>query len=84
MGPLTGQLTVPPAPVRGVAWVAEQTDRRLCEQGSSRRELLGLGVLGPDYDDCKLDGQDRQDVLIRRLAISQARRPEGREEQVDG
>lgn len=77
MGLFTGLLTLPLAPVRGVAWVAEQlaeeADRRLYDEASIKRELLQLEL---DFDEGKLDEDERrelEDALFERLAVSQAR-----------
>jgi hypothetical protein len=84
MGLFTGLLTLPLAPVRGVAWIAEQVvdeaDRQLYDEGSIRRELLQLEI---DADDGKLDEGEREELeeaLLTRLAISQARRTPLQEE----
>jgi hypothetical protein len=88
MGFFTGLLTLPLAPVRGVVWVAEQlmeeTERELYDEDQIRRELLQLEL---DYDDGKIDTQERQareEELVERLAISQMRTAATREEAVDG
>lgn len=85
MGLLTGLLTLPLAPVRGAAWVAEQVaeeaDRQLYDEASIRRDMLQLEL---DYEDGKIDMQEREyyeEQLMERLAISQARRA-AREEEV--
>lgn len=77
MGLFTGLLTLPLAPVRGVAWIVEQVvdeaDRQLYDEGSIRRELLQLEI---DAEDGKLDPDEREELeeaLVARLAISQAR-----------
>jgi hypothetical protein len=77
MGLFTGLLTLPLAPVRGVAWVAEQVadevDRQLYDEANIRRELLALEL---DYEDGKIDDQEREaqeEALFERLAASQAR-----------
>lgn len=77
MGFFTGLLTLPLAPVRGVAWVVEQVvdeaDRQLYDEGSIRRELIQLEI---DADDGRLDPEEREELeqaLMARLAISQAR-----------
>ena len=84
MGLLTGLVTLPLAPVRGVAWVAQQVaeeaDRQLYDEEVIRREMLQLEL---DYEDGKIDLQERQrqeEQLLERLAISQARRAEREEE----
>jgi hypothetical protein len=78
VGLLTGLVTLPLAPVRGVAWVAEQVaeeaDRQLYDEASIRRDMLQLEL---DYEDGKIDVQEREhyeEQLLERLAISQARR----------
>jgi hypothetical protein len=85
MGLFTGLLTLPLAPVRGVAWVAQQVaeeaERQLYDEQQIRRELLQVEL---DYDDGKLGDEERrqlEDALLERLAISQAYR---REEHSDG
>jgi Gas vesicle protein G len=85
MGLFTGLLTLPLAPVRGVAWVTEQVaeeiDRQLYDEDSIRRELLALEL---DYEDGKIDEEEReaQEVaLFERLAISQARAAAFREQE---
>lgn len=87
MGLFTGLLTLPLAPVRGVAWiveqVAEEADRQLYDEGSIRRELLALEI---DYEDGKLARAEREqleEALLARLAVSQARRAALAEEDVE-
>ncbi len=77
MGLFTGLLTLPLAPVRGVAWIVEQVveeaDRQLYDEASIRRELLALEI---DYDDGKLTEGEREELeeaLLARLAVTQAR-----------
>ena len=84
MGLLTGLVTLPLAPVRGVAWVAEQVaeeaDRQLYDEANIRRDMLQLEL---DYEDGKIDMQEREryeEYLMERLAISQARRRAEEEE----
>ena len=84
MGLFTALATLPLAPVRGVAWVAEQVaeeaDRQLYDEGSIRREMLQLEL---DYDDGKIDQRERErqeEQLLERLAVSQARRAAEEEE----
>ncbi len=84
MGLFTALATLPLAPVRGVAWVAEQVaeeaDRQLYDEGSIRREMLQLEL---DYEDGKIDLQERErqeEELLERLAVSQARRAAEEEE----
>jgi hypothetical protein len=84
MGLFTGLVTLPLAPVRGVAWVAQQVaeeaDRQLYDEGSIRREMLQLEL---DYEDGKIDLGERErqeEELLERLAVSQARRAKAEEE----
>ena len=88
MGLFTGLLTLPLAPVRGVAWVADQlleeADRQLYDENNIRREMLQLEL---DYEEGKLDDAERrrlEDDLLERLAISQARRMNALEEDTYG
>ncbi len=88
MGLFTGLLTLPLAPVRGVAWVAEQVleeaDRQLYDEDNIRREMLQLEL---DFDDGKIDEEERrqrEDALLERLAISQSRLANLEEEDHDG
>jgi hypothetical protein len=84
MGLFTALATFPLAPVRGVAWVAEQVaeeaDRQLYDEGIIRREMLQLEL---EFDDGKIDQierQRREEDLLERLAVSQARRAAEEEE----
>ena len=88
MGLFTGLLTLPLAPVRGVAWVAErvaeEVERELYDEGNIRRQLLQLEL---DHDDGKLSDEERsaqEEVLLQRLAISQIRDEMPGEELADG
>lgn len=88
MGLFTGLATLPLAPVRGVAWVAEQlveeADRQLYDENNIRRELLQLEL---DFDDGKISEEERQhreDDLFERLAVSQARKTQWAEGDFDG
>lgn len=88
MGLFTGLLTLPLAPVRGVAWIVEQVadeaDRQLYDEASIRRDLLQLEI---DAEDGRLDPVEREELeeaLMARLAVSQARRAPHQEEVEDG
>lgn len=77
MGLFTGLLTLPLAPVRGVAWVLEQVvdeaDRELHDPARIQRELLQLEL---DHEDGLIDDAEREaaeDVLFQRLAESRER-----------
>ncbi len=81
MGLFTGLLTLPLAPVRGVAWVADQVaqeaDRQLYDDGRIRSELLQLEL---DAEEGRLSEEEirsREDELFARLAVSQARAASG-------
>ena len=74
MGLFTGLITLPLAPVRGVAWIAEQVmeelERELYDEESIRRELLQLEL---DHDDGLIDEEERrvrEEALLERLAMS--------------
>lgn len=76
MGLFTGLITLPLAPVRGVAWIAEQVmdelERELYDEDSIRRELLQLEL---DHEDGLIDEEERrvrEEELMERLAISQS------------
>jgi Gas vesicle protein G len=88
MGLFTGLITLPLAPVRGVAWIAEQVmeeiDRELYDEDGIRREMLQLEL---DFDDGLIDEEERQareEVLLERLAMSQADHDHVAEEADDG
>lgn len=82
MGFFTGLVTLPLAPVRGAAWVAEQVadeaDRQLYDEEQIRREMLQLEL---DSDDGKIGEEERaemEDALLDRLAIARERAREER------
>jgi hypothetical protein len=82
VGFLTGLATLPLAPVRGTAWVAQQVadeaDRQLYDEAQIRREMLQLEL---DYDEGKIGDEERanmEDALLERLAIARERRREER------
>jgi Gas vesicle protein G len=88
VGLFTGLITLPLAPVRGVVWVAEriaeEVDRELYDEGNIRAQLLQLEL---DHEDGKLSDEERsaeEEVLLQRLAISQARDEMVGEELIDG
>jgi hypothetical protein len=83
VGFFTGLVTLPLAPVRGAAWVAEQVadeaDRQLYDEEQIRREMMQLEL---DYDDGEIGDEERadmEDALLDRLAIARERE---REEQL--
>ena len=87
MGLFTGLITLPLAPVRGVAWIAEQVmeemDRELYDEDNIRREMLQLEL---DFEDGLIDDDERQvreEALLERLAISQASDEPLADEEID-
>jgi hypothetical protein len=88
MGIFTGLVTLPLAPVRGVAWVAEQiaaeADRQLYDESQIRREMLQLEL---DFDDGMISEEERrhrEEALLDRLAVSQERAALAREDDLNG
>ena len=78
MGLITGVLTLPLAPVRGLAWVAgqlqDEAENQLYNEDRIRAELLQLEM---DSEDGLVDEAERavrEDDLFERLAIADARR----------
>lgn len=78
MGLLTGVLTLPLAPVRGLAWVAAQlqdeAEDQLYNEERIRAELLQLEL---DSEEGLVDDAERaarEDDLFERLAIADSRR----------
>ena len=71
MGLITGLLTLPLAPVRGVAWIgeqiAEEADRERSDETRARKELarleldLELGRIG------EAEFEEREEELLERL-----------------
>jgi gas vesicle protein GvpG len=87
MGLFTGLLTLPLAPVRGVAWVVEQVvdeaDRQLYDEDVIRRELLALEIDDEDGNLTRAEREELEEALLARLAVSQARRAALAEQEVD-
>jgi hypothetical protein len=78
MGLFTTLVTLPLAPVRGAAWVAQQVaeeaERQLYDESRIRRELLQLEL---DHDAGMVDDEEyaeRTDALLERLAEARAHR----------
>jgi Gas vesicle protein G len=71
MGLITGLLTLPLAPVRGVAWVAEQVadqaEQEMYDEGKIMRELAALELAheAGEIDDATL--AEHEDLLLERL-----------------
>jgi Gas vesicle protein G len=78
MGFFTGLLTLPLAPVRGVAWVAEQVteeaERQLYDEDRIRAELLQLELDAEDGAIDEDEQREREEELFDRLAVAQMRR----------
>jgi hypothetical protein len=88
VGFVSALVTLPLAPVRGVAWVAEQlleeAERQLYDENSIRRELMQLEL---DYEDGKIGDSERataERALMERLAIGQSRMAPAWEDVEDG
>jgi glycine/D-amino acid oxidase-like deaminating enzyme len=80
MGILTSLVTLPLAPVRGAAWVAQQVaeeaERQLYDQSRLRRELLQLEL---DRDAGLVDKEtyeEQADELLARMAQARERQTE--------
>jgi len=77
VGLFTSLITLPLAPVRGTAWVAQQiaeeAERQLYDESNIRRELLQLEL---DHEAGVIEDEDyvqRSDELLERLAQSRKR-----------
>jgi Gas vesicle protein G len=84
VGLITGLLTLPLAPVRGTAWlaqqIAEEADRELFDEDRIRRELVELDLRA---DEEGLSDQERahlEDDLLARLDVARRRRAQTFEE----
>ena len=71
MGLITGLLTLPLAPVRGVGWIAEQialeAERELDEPARVRRELAELLAAFERGELSEQDFEHAEDELLARL-----------------
>jgi hypothetical protein len=80
MGLITALLTLPLAPVRGVAWVAEQiTDevaREMYDESRIRSELLALELDADEGIVSEEERSAREQELLDRLSVAIARRTE--------
>ena len=86
MGLITGLLTLPLAPVRATAWlaqqVAEEADREMFDEDRIRRELMELD-LRSDEEELSSDERARlEDDLLARLEVARRRRMDMFEEGV--
>jgi len=88
MGLITGLLTLPLAPVRGVAWVAEQValeaERELDVEARLRAELGRLELEREDGALTEQEFEEREDALLDQLAAERRRRLDEEEEIRDG
>jgi hypothetical protein len=78
MGLISGVLTLPLAPVRGLAWVAgqlqDEAERQLYDAESIRAEMLQLEL---DSEEGRVDERERaarEEALFERLVIADVRR----------
>jgi hypothetical protein len=88
VGLITGLLTLPLAPVRGVTWIAEvleeEAERQLYDEDAIRRELAELEWAEEDEISPE-ERYAREEDLLERLRIARERRAELREDgQQDG
>ena len=78
MGVITGLLTLPLAPVRGLAWVAgqlqDEAESQLYDEQRIRAELLQLELDAEDGRIGEAERAAREDDLFERLAIADMRR----------
>lgn len=77
MGLFTALVTLPLAPVRGAAWVAEQVaeeaDRQMFDETRIRGQLLQLEL---DHEEGRIGDEERaalEDDLLERLATARQR-----------
>ena len=72
MGLISGLLTLPLAPVRGVAWIGEQValeaERELNDETRIRRELAQLEMELESGRIGEREFEEREDQLLERLA----------------
>jgi len=80
VGLITGLLTLPLAPVRGAAWVADQVaqeaDRQLYDEERILRELAALEMAVEDGEMNEEERAREEDDLLERLNVARARRRE--------
>ncbi len=77
MGFFTGLITLPLAPVRGTAWiaqqVAEEAERQMYDESHLRRELMQLEL---EHEDGLVNDEEyneRLDALLEAIAHARAR-----------
>lgn len=80
MGLITGLLTLPLAPVRGTAWlaqqIAEEADRELFDEDRIRRELMELDLRADEEGLSDEERAHMEDDLLARLDVARRRRAE--------
>jgi hypothetical protein len=88
MGMITGLLTLPLAPVRGLTWVAgqlqDEVESQLYDEERIRAELLQLEL---DSEEGRVDEPERaarEDELFERLAIADMRRRSMTQSETEG
>ena len=78
MGFITGVLTLPLAPVRGLAWVAgqlqDEAEDQLYDEDRIRAQLLQLELDSEEGLIDEAERAEREDDLFQRLAVADARR----------
>jgi Gas vesicle protein G len=76
MGLISGLLTLPLAPVRGVVWLGGQLEREARRQWSDpaavRQQLAELDVAFAAGEITETERDERQDELVARLLSAQA------------
>lgn len=81
MGLLTGILTLPIAPVRGVTWIAarmkEQAERQYYDLGAIQRQLTDCDEAFEAGEITEQERDEIQDELLSRLFEAQRRRQTG-------
>jgi Gas vesicle protein G len=80
MGLITGLLTLPLAPVRGIAWVgevlAEEADRELAEAASPERALADLEAARATGEITDEEFAEREAELIDAMIVARAQEGE--------
>jgi hypothetical protein len=81
MGLISGLLTLPLAPVRGVAWIgeqiAEEADRQLDRESQIKAELSRLAIEFELGNLTEEEFEGREDALLEELQALHTQRPEG-------
>jgi hypothetical protein len=78
MGLITGLLTLPLAPVRGTAWLAEriqeQAEQELYDEGAIRSQLMEIQEAREAGEIDEEDATRAEDALVERLIAARALR----------